>query len=160
MDKRGQIFDTARKTIYWMIAAVVITAVLFAFAVSIANYKNKVTLVPEELQAELIALRFANVGECFALQDQATGKVSAGIIDFDKFTEERLNECYPLPSDISHTEYNFRLLLTDAGKEITTLDYANRDKFSFDKEVLVSNDGKLSKDRLIVYVQDLRVKLQ
>ncbi|MBU0727478.1 hypothetical protein KKA95_02230 [Patescibacteria group bacterium] len=157
MNRKAQIFETARKTIFWLIIGVVLTAVLMSFAYIIADYKNKLTFVPPELQAELISLRFVNNPDCFALQDEVTERVYSGIIDLAKFTDERLRTCYPLSLQTGHQEQNFRLLLIETERQIQTRDYANRDKFSLDKEVLVNQNGNLHKDRLIIYIQDLEI---
>jgi len=157
MNRKAQVFEATRKTIYWMIAGIVITGVLMAFAYTLASYKNKLTQVPPELQVELIALRFTNNPDCFALQDNISKKVYPGIIDLDKFTDERLMDCYPLSFESGHKERNFRLLLTGTKKQIQTRDYVKRDKFSLDKEVLINQDGDLLKDRLVIYVQDLKI---
>ena len=158
-DKRGQVFETAAKSIYWTIAGIAITAVIMAFALTVAGYKNKLVQVPEELETGLTALRFANVKECFALEDENSGKVMAGIIDLKKFNEDQLDGCYPIAVSVGRGGYAFRLLLLSENKEIKTKEYyAGLDKFSFNKEVLVSKNGNLLKDQLIIYTQNLKIK--
>lgn len=158
-DKKGQVFETAVKSIYWTIAGIALTAVILTFALTIAGYKNRLVQVPEELQAELSALRFANVGECFALEDENSGRILAGIIDLKKFNQEQLDDCYPLPSDAKKGDYTFRLLLLGENKEIKTKEYYQRlDKFSLSKEVLIDKNGRLVKDILIIYVQNFRAE--
>ncbi len=158
MDRKAQVFDTAQKVVFWTIVGIVITGVMFAFVLTIVNYKGKLVQVPSQLQAELIALRFTNVEDCFARHDPQSGTTMSGVIDLQKFTDQQLEKCYPLDLQTGHTRYNFRLLLQEHNTEIKTSSYANRDIFSFNKEVLVSKDGRLLKDQLIVYVQDLKVR--
>jgi len=158
MNKKAQVFDLARKTIFWTIAGIALTAVLLAFAITVANYKSKLVHVPPQLHTELIALRFTNVEECFTFQDLNTGKVVPGVIDLQKFNDEQFLKCYPLDPQTGHEDYNFRLHLLDQDMQIKTKDYANRDIFSFNKEVLVNKNGRLVKDIMIINVQDLEIR--
>lgn len=157
MGNKGQVVDLARKTIFWTIALIAITAVLLSFAVTVVNYKNKIVQVPGELQTELIALRFTNLEECFAVQDPNTKKAVPGVIDLKKFTDEQLGKCYPLKDKETSDDYDFRLRLLDEKVEVKTKGYANNDKFSFNKGVLLYKDGKLVKDILMVNVQNLKI---
>ena len=155
MNKKGQ-FDVARKTIYWTIAAFVVTVVIFAYALVVASYINNLSKVPPEVHAELIALRFTNLPECFAYHYQETNKVFPGVIDFTKFYNPQFLTCYD-PQD-GLMQYNFRLKLATLGNEITTNNYFNKDDFTIFKEVLVRKDGELLKDQLLIYVQEERRK--
>ncbi len=157
MNRKAQIFETARKSVYWLIISVVLTAVMMSFAYIVADYKNQLTQIPPEIQAELSVLRFINNPDCFALQNSLSLRVNPGIIDLEKFNDQRFLTCYPLPLQTGHQLQNFRLHLLEADIQIKTKDYANRDQFSIDKEVLTSQDGNLRKDHLIIYVQDLEI---
>ena len=153
-DRKAQ-FELARKTIYWMIAALIISMLVLAFALILGNYTGKLTSVPKELQAELISQRFANVPECFAYQDNLTGKVFSGMIDLMKFTEEQMKQCYITDKEAGIKQFNFRLKLAKAGKEVSTNNYYNHDDFTIYKEVLVRNEkGEVAKDQLMIYVQE------
>lgn len=145
------IFDVARKFMFWTIALFMITAVILTFAFVIGGYKNKLTKVPSELQADLIALRFVNIPECFATEQN--GVVMAGIIDISKFTEERFQACYNTEPREGIKTFNFRLELKK-GKTILTDNYFHNDKFVLQKEVLVLQDGNLVNDQLIIHVQE------
>lgn len=151
---KGQ-FDVARKMIYWMIASVIITGVVFAFAFTVANYKHNLTKVPPELQAELLALRFTNTPECFAYEDSETGIVSPGIIALDKFTNEQMNRCYITDASAKGLKVlNFKLKLVSAEKEIQSNNYFNRNDHTLLKEVLVREGTTVRKEQLIIYVQE------
>lgn len=159
MNHKAQ-FDVARKTIYWMIAGFVITMMVLAVALIFGSYRSKLTAVPEEIPAQLIALRFASLPECFAFIDPATVDtrtlrgIDTGFLDLQKFTVEQLSQCYHTQKKPGFKNYNFRLKLEKQGLEITSNDYFyNDDFYEFHQEVLVYNGGKLQKDRLIIYVQ-------
>lgn len=147
------IFHVARKTIYWMIAGVVIAAVVLAFLFMISGYRNKLTQVPPELRAELIALRFTNIPECFAVIDENTGVVMTDSIDLSKFIRETMNQCYKTEQEKGIKTFNFRLLLKKEGKEVITNNYFHKDDFTITKEVLVKKEGRLVPDQLVIYVQ-------
>ena len=155
LNKKAQ-FDVARKTIYWMLAGIMITVVVFAFAMIIGSYKGSLTNVPANLRSELISLRFANVPECFAYQDNASNVVFPGIIDLKKFNEATLKECYSTEGTGGIKVFNFRLKIQQQGTEILTDKYYNLDQadLTIYKEVLVKNGNNLEKDQLAIYVQE------
>ncbi|MDP3733781.1 MAG: hypothetical protein Q8R37_01000, partial [Nanoarchaeota archaeon] len=70
--------DVAWKSFSWAIFGVIITILVFVFALLIAGYKERLTTVPPELKAELISVRFTNSADCFAYQDLHTGRVYPG----------------------------------------------------------------------------------
>ena len=133
-----------------------ITVVVFAFAMIIGSYKGSLTNVPANLRSELISLRFANVPECFAYQDNASNVVFPGIIDLKKFNEATLKECYSTEGTGGIKVFNFRLKLQQQGTEILTDKYYNLDQadLTIYKEVLVKNGNNLEKDQLAIYVQE------
>ena len=155
MNKKAQ-FGVARKTVYWTIIAVVITMIVIFFAFLLANYKNRLSEVPKELQAELISLRFVNAPECFAYQEPSTGRILHSVIDIDKFTEEQMNQCYSTAGSGGIKTFNFRLSLVNGGEGVFTDKYYHYDRpdFSIIKEVLVKRGSDLQKDQLMVYIQE------
>ena len=159
MNRKAQ-FDVARKSIYWMIIGFVITMIVLGVALIFGSYRSKLTHVPDEIPAQLIALRFDTLSECFAFVDPATidlatmQGINSGFVDLQKFTAEQLNRCYLTVKKEGFKNYNFRLKLENQDKEIITNDYFyNNDFYEFRKEVLVYDGVKLQKDSLIIYVQ-------
>jgi len=149
MNKKGQ-FSVARKSIYWMIAVSVITLVVLGFFWMLASYQSSLTAIDPEVRAELISLRFVNSPECFTYVDEKTGKALLREIDLEKFTEERLQNCYAAEKE----NYNFKLVLEEEGQEITTENYFNKDDFTLFKKVKVRKAGEVKFDRMIIYVQE------
>ena len=153
MNSRGQ-FDVARKTIYWAIISVVITMIVMAYAFIVVGYKERLTAYPPELTAELISLRFTSLPECFAYQD-ALQRVHKNTLDLEKFSVERMNDCYSTEKEFGYRDMNFRLqLASDATKSLQTNNYYNVDHFTLHRDILVYNDGKAAKDELLIYVQN------
>ena len=153
MSKKAQ-FELASKSLFWMIAAFIITLVVLFFAFALSSYKGKLTIVPPQLQAELVSLRFTSNADCFAFQDSVTGRVYSGIIDLNKFNDKQLRKCYLTPDKEGIKTFNFRLKLESDGTELSTNNYFNHDDFTLFKEVLVRKDNSLVKDQLIIYVQE------
>ncbi|MBU0457714.1 MAG: hypothetical protein ABH824_03910 [Nanoarchaeota archaeon] len=151
MNKKAQ-FEAARKTIYWMIAGVVITIVVIAFAIIIASYRGKLTVVPLELRSELTFSRFVNSPECFAYQDPETGRVYPGVIDLQKYSSDRLNSCYPIGT---YKDLNFGVNLTNTNNGfLRTSDYYYVNDLEFSKSVIVKDGNHFRNDILIVKLQE------
>lgn len=143
-----------RKAIYWTIAMVVLTIFIFGAFFTLGIYQNKLTLTPTKLRSELIGLRFANTPECFAWEEN--GIVTHGTIDLNKFTKDTMNQCYSTEEKKGFKTFNFRLRLESSGQELMTNNYFDdgKDDYTIFKEILLAKEGKLSKDRLIIYVQE------
>lgn len=152
MNRKAQ-FDVARKTISWMIIGFVITIIVVGVALIFASYRSKLTQIPAEIPAQLIALRFTSLPECFALVDPEISIENTGIVDLRKFTAQQLHECYHTEENKGFKTYNFRLKLEQQGVEIITNNYFHQDDFEFHQEVLVYDGGTLRKDNLLIYVQ-------
>ena len=155
------IFDLTRKQIYWGIAAfmVVVAALILVFII-FPQYQASLVEVPPELRAELISLRFVNTPECFTYQDPVTGRVFPGVIDLDKFSQERLDQCYRTEQEKGFKDYNFALELegfapiVDGEKKLLmSNNFFNKVDFTLYKNVQVRSGGKLEASRMVIQVQ-------
>mgnify|MGYP007123674610 CR=1 FL=1 len=156
MNKKGEGYESGRKYLFWL-AFVGIAACLFlAFGAFSAIHKNKITYVPPELHSETIALRFTNNPGCFAFEDEFTQKINSGTIDLKKFNKEQLNNCYLTSPKKGIKEFNFLLKLENKEVQIHTNNYFlhDNDDLTLFKQVLVNDNGVISKDTLIIYVQE------
>ena len=154
------VFELARKQIYWMIAGVLITITVIALVFLFSGYQRQLVEVPEELRAELISLRFVNTPECFTYQDPITGRAFPGVIDVNKFTQERLDRCYRTENERGFKDYNFALELegyapiVDGEKQLLrTNNFFNKVDFTLFKEVYVRRGESLEPTRMVIYVQ-------
>jgi len=156
MDKKGEdfSFSIARKQIFFLIIGFVMTIVIIGATMMMVSYKNRLTATPEDLEAELVILRFFNNPECFAYQDQDSGRVYVNTIDLEKFQEQgRIENCYSPEQEKGYQDYNFRLELSGSGVNITTNNYYNKNDFTLFKNVLVVDNGNFKEEVLAVYVQ-------
>lgn len=154
------VFELARKQIYWMIAGVLITVTIIAFALIMSGYQRKLVEVPEELRAELISLRFVNTPECFTYQDPVTGRIFPGVIEVNKFTQERLDKCYRTEKEKGFKYYNFALELegytpvVDGEKKLLlTNNFFSKVDFTLYKNVYVRVGNSVEPTRLVIQVQ-------
>jgi hypothetical protein len=156
MNKKGEGYGSGRKYLFWLAFVGIAAALFIAFGAFTAVHKNKITYVPPELHSETIALRFTNNPDCFAFKDDFTGRISPGIIDINKFNKETLNGCYQTAPKAGIKDFNFLLKLEGRGVEIFTNNYFhhNNDDLTLFKQVLINDNDELSKDTLIIYVQE------
>lgn len=150
MNKKAQ-FGIARKSIYWMIAGVIITMIVLAFAFIISGYKEKYTTISPKLKGELLSLRFTNNSDCFAYQDEETGRVYPGVIDRSKFNQEQLDDCYKTDEKTGRREINFKFKLGE--KEIKT-NHFSIDHYTILRYVLVYEGGQFVPEILEIIVHE------
>ncbi|MEK6900175.1 MAG: hypothetical protein AABX05_03555 [Nanoarchaeota archaeon] len=156
----SDIFDFTRKQIFWMIIGVVAIIVLLSLVFMLRSYQKELVEVPDELQAELIILRFVNNPDCFAYQDANNGRAFPGVIDVSKFTQERLDKCYATEKEKGFKDLNFGLdlegytpALDGKQKILMTNNYFNVVDFTVYKNVLVRSGDLMQPTRLVIYVQ-------
>ena len=150
-----EVFDVARKSIFWMIAAVLISLMVTGLVFLIADFRGSVTDVPGATKANLIALRFTTIPDCFAYQDERTGRVYSNILDETKWNAEQLNRCYSTEYQNGKNDINFRLQLKDSPlPELLTAHYFHLDDYTIEKSVLVRNGDTVRKEILRISVQE------
>ncbi|MFA6461503.1 MAG: hypothetical protein WCV90_04490 [Candidatus Woesearchaeota archaeon] len=152
-EMEGGAYDIARKSVYWMVAGIMLVIVVLVYAYFLSGLQARLIYVPEKLKAEVISMRFANIPECFAYQDPDTNRVYPGVIDISKFNNQTMNGCYRTSEEKGYEEYNFRLKLKNKGDEVLTNRYFYGDQFTLFREVLVREGKDISSDTLTIYVQ-------
>jgi hypothetical protein len=149
-DKRGQEspFELAKKTVFFMVAGIVIIALFFLFGYYVTSYEWVVKSVPTRSQAESIAMRFVSSPACFAYRD-AQGNVHPRVIAITRFTENILRECY---SSADRKDFQFQLILDN--RTIETERWLGVKSFTLIQPVLVKEEERLTPRRLIIHVQE------
>ena len=151
----AEVFDVARKSIFWMIAAALIALMVMGLVFLIADFRGSITDVPGATKANLIALRFTTIPDCFAYQDEKTGRVYVGTVDEAKWNTEQLNRCYSTGYQNGKNDINFRLQLKDSPlPELLTAHYFHLDDYTIEKSVLVRNGDEIRKGTLLISVQE------
>jgi len=157
MNKKGEAeggaYDVARKSVYWMVAGVMLVIAILIYAYFLSGMDARLNYTPEKLKAETISLRFTNIPECFAYQDSETGRVYPGIIDLSKFNSQTMDQCYHTGEEKGYEEYNFRLSLQDTQQEVMTNRYFHGDQFTLFRDVLIKKGEMIIPDTLLIYVQ-------
>lgn len=156
MNKRGEGFEIGSAWPIILTEAMVITILVILFAFATSAYKESLSAEPSSLVIERLSLRFATAPECFALQDSQTKRTIHSTIDLNKFTIDQMNKCYNTKEQGGLRAYNFRLVLENQEKEITTDSYAKNDavKKTIFQDVYVKTSSGFIKDQLIIYVQE------
>lgn len=152
-EMEGGAYDLTRKTVFWVIAGVMLVMAVLVYAYFLGDLDSRLTYISPKVYAEAISQRFVNIPECFAYQDSETKRVYPGVIDVAKFTEEQMNSCYQTDPEKGYEDYNFRIVLQKKKMELITNNYFNADEFTLAKKVLVRIDDTLVSDDLIIYVQ-------
>jgi hypothetical protein len=155
INKKGEANDANIPAVvmYYMFASLIIVVLIFGFASILIGWQNQVAGFPSELKAETIALRFTQNSDCFAYSGES-GNVYPGIIDLEKFTEERINECYSTGED-GGDYFQFELYLPDFELRILSDNkYKNLIDYTFEKQILVYHEGKFVPTNLFIYVQE------
>ena len=151
MNKKAQ-FEEAGKSVYWTVAAIAIGILMIGFVGILANYKTRLTAVPSETPAELIALRFTALAACFAYQDPDTLRVYPSVIDMGKLTPGQLDQCYSPDPEKGYKDINYQLKLGE--RVLNTSHYYNVPQYSVKKEVLIKDGEKpLYNGELLLLVQ-------
>ena len=154
-DKKGQF--SIRKSFYWSIAGVVIVVGVFVLALQIASYVGSLAVVSPKLKAEVISLRFANSPDCFAYQDEFTGRVFSGTIDLDKFNDEQMKRCYATSSLGKWKTYNFLLELRGIGGQAKSDNWFKKgqEDFVLERKVRVKTGEDFKWGELVIKVNEV-----
>ncbi|PIN87768.1 hypothetical protein COV12_02080 [Candidatus Woesearchaeota archaeon CG10_big_fil_rev_8_21_14_0_10_32_24] len=138
------VFDVTRKSLYWMLAGIVITMTIFAFAMILSMFQNSQLGIPEEFEAEIIALRFTHTEDCFAYKDTKTGRIFPDVIDPLKLNKDQLNRCYQTSSSATGLkDFNFGIEVDGftQDKLMTNNFILNRVKFELPKKKVFVKSG-------------------
>jgi hypothetical protein len=151
LNKKGvSAFDLAGKTIYWTIAVVILTAIIFAYMGILATYSHNLISTPEDLKAEMIIQRFTS--SCFVYQDPHTERFYPNTIDMTKFTQDEMNKCYSTDKKEGFKEINFKLKLD--GEELISNKFYQRRDFTIKKLVNIRKNNKITQSVLTIDVQE------
>jgi hypothetical protein len=152
MNKKG-VSITFYELIVWIWRIVFLVIIIAGFVYIINMYETREIKV-QDLELNLIGLRSYYSEDCFAYVENT--RVYTGIIDLNKFNEERLSNCLA-------GNYLIKLTLQNKNKIL----FLNKQDFEYKEQfckfenfycnekkqyVLINNNGKLEQDMLIIKV--------
>jgi hypothetical protein len=152
MNKKG-VSITFYELIVWIPRIIILIFIVGGFVWIINLYETREIKV-QDLELNLIGLRTYYSKDCFAYLD--SNRVYTGIIDLNKFNEERLGNCLA-------GNYLIKLTLQNKNKILflNKQDFEYKEQFcKFDnfycserkQYVLVNDNGKLEQDILVIKV--------
>jgi len=151
--KKGSGFLLGKKPIYFIIVAFFLFIVFILFSYLILGNISSTITFPENIETTVLINRFLNSPECFAYQDEETGRIYTGIIDLDKFSNENLNECY------SADEYSPRAFMMDLNnddyqKSVLTSNWKTKKINRISQYVIIYDKGNFYGETLLIAVQE------
>ncbi len=142
----GDAFEIGNKLPYLILIAVALTVVLFIVSLTFTYYNSYKIEVPDETYANTYITRFLYSPTCFSATGQFYSATSSTfVLDYDKFTQERLHSCYQSNQD---ARFSFRLTLLsdskDIRKSIQTEHYVGQPQSTLRRYVLVQQGNDLT----------------
>ena len=156
--KRASEMWPADTILFFIIFGIVLglTSVLFVFVISKTGAER--AKIYENLETLNVMQRFLKSPDCFVFSKDGT--TLYGVIDYEKFNEQRLNACYDIKN------YNFPAfklkLISDSGElsnSIKTLNWNENREFEEERtprDVMIYYQGKLQKGRIEIEIQNLK----
>lgn len=141
---------------FWLLYIIAVGVIASSLATISVVFIKKSASIPEGLEEATILPRFHGSEDCFAYKDDL-GKVHPGKIDLKKFTQEKMQECFP-QSDV---KYAFHITLesrdANVGKAILKTDnWVESPQYKENVEkVLVLKEDKIYKANLIIKVKNV-----
>ncbi len=144
--------------IFWVIFGVVLGFVAIIFVLIISKSGAEKAKIYENLESFNLVQRFLKSPNCFVSENN--GGFSIGIIDYDKFNEQRLSSCYKTNQG---TFPAFRLILSsdtgDISKTIKTSNWNDNRNFEeklTPKNIAIYHQNKMHKGKIEIEIQNLR----
>jgi hypothetical protein len=151
--KKGSGYEVGKKPAYYIVILLFLTISFMLFGFLIMSQVSSLSTIPYNVETTALVNRFLNSEDCFAYQDSETGRVYPGIIDIEKFNEERIGKCYYTKN---YNLKSFKMTLKTEGieeKTILTTNWGSSMLSQVSQYVLVYDDGKISKANLLIAVQ-------
>lgn len=145
--------------LFWLVFGVVLGFVAITFVVIISKSGAEKARIYENLESLNLMQRFFKSPNCFIYDKD--GMALTGVIDYDKFNEQRLNRCYALPLVNQNTFPAFRITLSQNtgyfSKTIKTSNWNDNRPFEekiIPKNVIIYSNDKSQKGVMTIEVQN------
>jgi hypothetical protein len=123
-DEGEGIMMTSKWALY-MVLAIVIPLMGMVFAMYITGYQIQENSYLDDVENKIVQARFFNSPDCFAYQDSVTGRTYPGMIDLEKFKQDRLDRCYIVPGNFVNACFKIELVDLDTGDKLGNIETSN-----------------------------------
>ncbi len=156
LGKRGTEFWPADKFIFWLMFGIVLGFSSIMFVLIISKSGAEKAKIYGNLESLNLMQRFSKSPDCFVYDKD--GILAYGVIDYEKFNKERLDDCYKT-SQYSLPAY--KLTLSPDASSSKTLSTANwNENRNFEekhqKNVIIFMQDKLHKGNFVIEIQNVR----
>lgn len=144
------------KIMFWLIFGVGLGLIAIFFVIIVSKAGSEQAKISGNIESLYLMQRFLKSPSCFAYDKE--GIFMSGVIDSEKFTEERLNNCYKINEKLFPA---FRITLSSESAKISnTIKTKNwNDNRNFElrkvKDVLVYLGNSLYNGELLIEVQNV-----
>lgn len=131
-----------------------ITSVLFVFVISKTGAEK--AKIYENLETLNVMQRFMKSPDCFVYSKD--GAILYDVIDYEKFSEQRLNACYDV-KNYNFPAFRLRLISDSFSDSIKTINWNENREFEekrIPRTVMIYFQGKLQKGRIEIEIQNLK----
>jgi len=148
----------ADKILFWLIFGVALGFSIIYFNITLAKDAAAQSKINENIESLNLMQRFLESPDCFIYNKE--GLLLNNVIDVDKFSEERLNNCYRI---IDNTFPAFRITLNsktaEISKVIKTKNWNDNREFEGEiapKEIGVYSEDKIQNGEVVIEIQNMR----
>lgn len=181
MSNKKASFLLGFKPIYYLVSLVALAAIFGSMIYFISTYLTISASTPPGMQHDIFMQRFMNSPYCFVYVDKDTGRAYPGVLDWEKFNRQNLNNCYksykageeremPVgfqtavtdvtsiePGMVYYKDIAFKLKLSldpDTKKTIETNNWNDEIEIEYFKDVLVKYNGEIKRAKLRIEVRN------
>jgi len=132
--------------LFWTVFIIFILVMVILIRVIGLGTVSESAIIPKDVEEYTLISRFYNSENCFAYQDEITGRVYPKTIDLSKFTEENMNKCFQSQG----ISYAFSLSLkSESLKDVNPINtdnwYKGPSQKEFVENVLVKDQDMIHK---------------
>jgi len=140
---------------FYAVFIIVVNVLFIIFILAVNNIGSKQVDAPEGLTEYLVNQRFLRSADCFVYED-ISGRVYPLVLEWNKFTEETLNECYI--TDEKTKPVQLSLSFTEGEKKIKTKNWQpikGPDKAIQPIDILIYYNNQISQGKLTIEMQNV-----
>ncbi len=146
--KAQSAYEIGHTPLFYLFVLVFMLIAIFTLYGLSSGYVSSRLHIDKEVSDEIYVERFFS--NCFSYEQEGTGRVYSGIIDWDKFTEKNLDDCFSTQK--KKAEITLTNTENDKTNKITAGEGAVKRYYSY--YVLIYDNGKIQKGLMKVGVSD------